>query len=40
MDKGDAHAEWRAFGLFYHDDRGLVKRQSLCRRAQSGSAAN
>jgi hypothetical protein len=25
MDKGDVHAEWRAFGLFYHDDRGLVK---------------
>jgi hypothetical protein len=25
LDRGDVHAEWRAFGLFYHDDRGLVK---------------
>ena len=25
IDKGDVHAEWRAFGLYYHDDRGLVK---------------
>lgn len=25
IDKGDAHSEWRAFALYYHDDRGLVK---------------
>lgn len=28
LDQGNIHAEWRAFGLFYHDDRGLIKTDS------------
>jgi len=35
MDKGDAHAEWRAFGLFYHDDRGVLKTDNRTAHARS-----
>jgi hypothetical protein len=35
MGSGETHAEWRAFGLFYHDDRGLIKTDNRPTAARS-----
>ena len=39
LNVGEGHAEWRVFGLYYHDDRGVVKtdNRSAAKAADHGS---
>jgi hypothetical protein len=39
VDFGSAHAEWRAFGLFYNDDRGVLKTDNRSAPAKAADVA-
>jgi hypothetical protein len=40
LDLGEAHAEWRLFGLYYFDDRGVIKTDNRSAAAKAADRGN